>query len=92
MSSNASDGEFLEVGMTLVFGRVSSFLIATSNHLISKILWRLTNAFTLLLIVAVAHQIGGGWMSMDLDDIIRGEPEYSLWQTRDRRCYDYAKS
>ena len=27
---------------------------------------------------------GGGWMSMDLDDIIRGEPEYSLWQTRDR--------
>ena len=35
---------------------------------------------------------GGGWMSMDLDDIIRGEPEYSLWQTRDRRWYDYAKT
>ena len=45
--------------MTLVFGRVLSFLSDASNHLISKILWRLTNAFTLLLIVAVAHQIGG---------------------------------
>ena len=45
--------------MTLVFGRVLSFLSATSNHLISKILWRLTNAFTLLLILAVTHQIGG---------------------------------
>ena len=33
---------------------------------------------------------GGGWMSMDLDDIIRGEPEYSLWQTRDRRWFDCA--
>ena len=45
--------------MTMVFGRVLSIVSATSNHLISKILWRLTNAFTLLLIVAVVHQIGG---------------------------------
>ena len=45
--------------MTLVFGRVLSFLSTTSNHVISKILWRLTNAFTLLIILAVTHQIGG---------------------------------
>ena len=32
---------------------------------------------------------GAGRMPMDLDDIIRGEPEYSLWQTRDRNCHRF---
>ena len=59
MSFTAYLDECLEVGMTLVFGRISSFFSAASNHLVLKVLWRLTNAFTLLLIAVVVHQIGG---------------------------------
>ena len=38
--------------------RAISIKNLVTNHLISKVVWRLTNAFTLLLIVLVSVEIG----------------------------------
>ena len=41
-----------------LFERAISIKNLVTNHLISKVVWRLTNAFTLLLIVLVSIEIG----------------------------------